>query len=68
MEIFEAAAAHILVLPDGQLCRVFALAGQDPVPVQRGGAAALAETLAPGCSALPGQSNAQVPTRRTGSG
>jgi len=58
VEIFEAAAAHVLVLPDGQLCRVFA-SPQDPVPVQRGGTAALAETLAR-LALPPGQDNAAV--------
>jgi serine phosphatase RsbU (regulator of sigma subunit)/FixJ family two-component response regulator len=45
VQIFGAPAVHIQVLPDGQLCRLFASPGH-PVPVQKGGDSALAETVA----------------------
>jgi serine phosphatase RsbU (regulator of sigma subunit)/CheY-like chemotaxis protein len=45
VEIFEAAAAIIMVLPDGQLHR-FALSPADQAPVEYGGHVDLVETLA----------------------
>ena len=62
VEIFEAPAVHILLLPDGQLCRVFA-SPQAPVPLQKGGAATLAESIAR-LALRPGEDNAAVKVPR----
>jgi serine phosphatase RsbU (regulator of sigma subunit)/CheY-like chemotaxis protein len=58
VEIFGAPAVHVQVLPDGQLCRMFA-SPADPVPVQKGGPVALAETAAR-LALRPGEDNAAV--------
>jgi CheY-like chemotaxis protein len=58
VQIFGVAAAHLQVLPDGQICRIFA-SPADPVPVRRGGSPDLAETVA-GLVLRPGEDNAAI--------
>lgn len=58
VEIFGAPAVHIQVLPDGQVCRMFA-SPADQVPVQKGGTASLAENAAR-LALRPGEDNAAV--------
>jgi CheY-like chemotaxis protein len=58
VEIFGVPAVHYQVLPDGQVCRMYASPG-DPVPVQKGGIAALAENAAR-LALRPGEDNAAV--------
>jgi CheY-like chemotaxis protein len=62
VDIFGTPAVHYQVLPDGQVCRMFA-SPADPVPVQKGGTTALAETAAQ-LALRPGEDNAAVNVSR----
>jgi CheY-like chemotaxis protein len=62
VDIFGTPAVHYQVLPDGQVCRMFASPGYR-VPVQKGGSAALAETAAR-LALGPGDDNAAIDVSR----
>jgi CheY-like chemotaxis protein len=62
VDIFGAPAVHYQVLPDGQVCRLFASPG-GPVPVQKGGNPALPETAAR-LALRPGDDNAAINVSR----